>query len=446
MFLVVSLAAAFRPMTRRDAGQVIMVSNLLENLRPPWAWGSPNIEATNQVVRTVNGIRHRRLGGTDIVVSEMGIGTQRWGGTDFNSPDEDLCHAMLDKAVANGVNLVDTAEQYPIPSGPLNPEGRTETIIGNWLKKRKRSDVVIASKITGGGNVNARNIVRDCEGSLARLGTDYLDVYLLHWPARYSPQSNWGQTLEYVWEYGAREVPKAASFDEIVQAMDNLVERGLIRGYGACNDNAVGLMGMAGAARALNARAPCCMQNDYSILNRRIEENGLSEAASPAIANCGFMAYNALAGGMLTGKYDDVPPVVDDTDRERAKLTASAPRGRMDTRGWGFTLRRYRTTAARQAAAEYKKLADAYNMTPVDLALRFTADRPAITSTLVGHTSLDQLDTSINAFRTAAKSPLPPPLTWEIDRIHMRNRLPLFANDKTTPDDNNEGFIGERVP
>ena len=99
------------------------------------------------------GLRQRSLGSSDIVVSELGLGTQRWGGADFNSPDEATCHRMLDIATDFGVNLVDTAEQYPIPSGRGCEEGSTERIIGSWLAKDKsrRSDLVIASKITGGG-------------------------------------------------------------------------------------------------------------------------------------------------------------------------------------------------------------------------------------------------------------------------------------------------------
>ena len=137
------------------------------------------------------GMRTRPLGGSDIMVSELGLGTQRWGGTDFNSPDEEMCHAMLDVATEAGVNLVDTAEQYPIPSDRGRPEGDTERIIGNWIKKEagRRQKLVIASKITGGRNINRRTIEADLRGSLERLGTDYLDVYMLHWPARYTPQS-----------------------------------------------------------------------------------------------------------------------------------------------------------------------------------------------------------------------------------------------------------------
>ena len=144
-------------------------------------------------VRTIDGIRQKRLGGGGIIVSEIGLGTQRWGSADFNGPDEALCHKMMNRAILeSGVNMIDTAEQYPIPSTPARPEGSTERIIGSWLAqdKSRRDKVVLASKITGGRNVNARNIAADLEGSLQRLGTNHLDLYLLHWPARYTPQAS----------------------------------------------------------------------------------------------------------------------------------------------------------------------------------------------------------------------------------------------------------------
>lgn len=344
-------------------------------------------------------MRQRRLGGGDIAVSELGLGTQRWGGDDFNSPDEALCHRMLDYAVLErGVNLVDTAEQYPIPSARDKPEGATERIIGSWLAKdmARREKLVIATKITGGANVTAGNIVRDCEGSLQRLGTDYLDVYMLHWPARYTPQSNWGQSLDYNHsvenELYYRE---HASFEEIAEAMGKLIEQGKIRGYGMCNDNAYGLAATAAAARALGVPQPCAMQNDYSMLNRRCDENGLAEASSPIHENCGFMAYNCLAGGILTNKYsnsEDGPAAVDDSDLKRRSKHLANPRGRMDDYSWGRTLYRYRTAAAVDAAAEYAKLAAEAGLTPLQLALRWARQRQSVTTCLVGATSMAQLE------------------------------------------------------
>ena len=401
---------------------------------------------TNQVVRTVEGIRHKRLGGTDIIVSEMGLGTQRWGSADFNAPDEALCHKLLDRAVLQGgINLIDTAEQYPIPSDRARPEGSTERIIGNWLKKDKsrRQKLVIASKITGGRNVNARNIEADLQGSLERLGTDYLDVYLLHWPARYSPQSNWGQSLEYKLDYD-RYSKGRASFEEVADAMGGLVKKGLIRGWGMCNDNCYGLTASSWAARAQGGAPPCVMQNDYSILNRRIEENGLSEASSPLHENAGFMAYNALAGGVLTGKYLDRPAAVDDPDPGSMRASIEKPRGRMDEYGWGRTLYRYRSGPADDATRRYAKLAKAYGLSLTELSLRWCRERAAVTSTLLGHTSLAQLEEDLAFFREA--KPLPPQLMWEVDRIHMRNRLPIFASTRVGKDWDGEGEIGEPIP
>lgn len=140
----------------------------------------PSKGVTNEVVKMVNGIKHRRLGGSDIVVSEVGLGTQRWVSTDFNAPSQETCFEFMDTAILQGgVNLIDTAEQYPIPSDGRVQEGDTERVIGTWIKNRKvsRDKVVIATKITGGRNVTPKNILADCEGSLQRLQTDYIDVY-----------------------------------------------------------------------------------------------------------------------------------------------------------------------------------------------------------------------------------------------------------------------------
>lgn len=108
-------------------------------------------EASCMVTAAGSGMRTRALGFSDILVSELALGTQRWGSADFNAPDEATCHRMLSLATDAGVNLVDTAEQYPIPSGPGKPEGSTEKIIGSWLAqdRSRREKLVIASKITG---------------------------------------------------------------------------------------------------------------------------------------------------------------------------------------------------------------------------------------------------------------------------------------------------------
>lgn len=408
---------------------------------------------TNEVVKVVDGMKRRRLGGSDILVSELGLGAQRWVSDDFNAPDEKECFALMDQAILKGgVNLIDTAEQYPIPSGQRAQEGDSELLIGKWLKQRNvsRDKVVISTKITGGRNVTPRNIKLDCEGSLKRLGTDYIDVYLLHWPQRYSPQSNWGQSLKYNVESDQggywRGMGGPTSFEDLCVAMEGLIQEGKIRGWGLCNDNAYGLTASTRTAKMLGVTPPCTLQGDFSLIDRKSEENGVAEAASPYNENVGFMAYNALAGGMLTGKYLDTPAAVDDLrNRDRAIKNMQQPRGRMDTRGWGGTLYRYRTDAAQDAISEYNAIAKANGMSLTELSLRWCRQRSLLSTTLVGHSNLQQLQNSMKYFQSNQK-PLSEQIMWDIDVVHMRNRLPIFSSNRVGKDWLGEGEIGEPIP
>lgn len=358
----------------------------------------------------------------------------------------------MDEAILKGgVNLLDTAEQYPIPSGKVAQEGDSELLIGKWMKDRKvkRENVVISTKITGGRNVTPKNIKGDCAGSLKRLGTDYIDVYQLHWPQRYSPQSNWGQSLKYNIEADESQYWRGfggpTSFEDLCLSMENLVQEGKIRSWGLCNDNAYGLAACTRTAKALGTTPPCCLQGDFSILDRKSEENGVAEAASKYNENVGFMSYNALAGGMLTGKYMEVPAALDDLgNRERAFKNLNSPRGRMDTRGWGGTLYRYRTEAAQLAIREYAQIAKKNGMSLTELSLRWCRQRTLLTTTLVGHSNLEQLKESLKYF--SKKEPLSEQIMWEIDVVHMRNRLPLFSSSRVGLDWFGEGEIGEPIP
>ncbi len=410
---------------------------------------------TNEVIKKVNGMNQRRLGGSDIIVSELGLGTQRWVSSDFNAPNKDDIFKFMDYAILdNGVNLIDTAEQYPIPSGKSAQEGDSELAIGEWMKARglskgdSRKKVVIATKITGGRNVTPKNIKKDCAGSLKRLGTDYIDVYQLHWPARYSPQSNWGQSLAYnisadknpYW----RGLGGPTSFEDLCLAMQELIDEGKIRGWGMCNDNAYGLTGCTRTAKALGVTPPCSLQGDFSLIDRKSEENGVAEAASPYNENVGFMSYNALAGGMLTGKYMDKPAALDNNERAKIMEALENPRGRMDEFGWSQTLYRYRTEAAQEAIVEYSKIAKDAGMSLAELSQRWTRQRSLITTTLVGHSNIGQLKESVNYFTKS--QPLSDKVMWEIDRVHMKNRLPIFSSNRVEKDWYGEGEIGETIP
>jgi aryl-alcohol dehydrogenase-like predicted oxidoreductase len=408
-------------------------------------------QPTNAVIKVVDGIRQKRLGGGDINVSELGLGTQRWVSDDFNAPDEKLCFDFMDRAILkSGVNFIDTAESYPIPSSQKNPEGKVEQVIGKWMAQSpgRRQKVVISTKITGGRNVNRRNIIADVDGSLKRLGTDYIDVYSLHWPARYSPQANWGQSLMYNHEF-EKYYESNAGFEEIALAMGDLIKQGKLRGWGLCNDNAFGLTACCEISKRLGIPPPVSMQNDFSLIDRRAEENGVSEASSPIHENVGFMAYNALAGGVLAGTYlNNPPPTYDNNNLASSMATRNAPRGRHDEVGWSRSLYRYRSGPANEATIAYSKLAEQYKIPLVELSLRWTQSRRAVTTTLLGMTSMKQLDQDIEIFQNGndQKKALPYQLLWDIDRIHMRNRLPIFSSTRVGADWAGEGEIGENIP
>ena len=362
----------------------------------------------------------------------------------------------MDKAILDsGVNLIDTAEQYPIPSDDKKAsEGDSELAIGEWMKSRNlhkgegRRKVVIATKIGGGRNVTPKNIKKACDESLKRLGIDYIDVYQLHWPARYSPQSNWGQSLSYNIDTDKSSYWRGnggpTSFEDQCIAMQGLIDEGKIRSWGLCNDNAYGLAGCTQTAKALGVTPPCSIQGDFSLIDRKSEENGVAEAASPYNENVGFMAYNALAGGMLTGKYMDKPAALDNTEREKVIEAMKNPRGRMDEFGWSRTLYRYRSEAAQEAIREYDVIAKGAGMSLTELSLRWSRQRSLVTTTLVGHSNMDQLQQSLDFF-TKSK-PLSDDVMWEIDRVHMRNRLPIFSSDRVGKDWDGEGEIGETIP
>jgi aryl-alcohol dehydrogenase-like predicted oxidoreductase len=172
-------------MVTSSSRRTVLASSLFGGFfggRPDPTYGASSKGKTNDIIRTVNGMKQRRLGGSDIVVSELGLGTQRWVSSDFNAPDEAACFAFMDKAILeNGVNLLDTAEQYPIPSdGNKAREGDTEIVIGKWLRDRKvdRRKVVIATKITGGRNVTPQNVKKDCKCTNIHLSNEPSYIHL----------------------------------------------------------------------------------------------------------------------------------------------------------------------------------------------------------------------------------------------------------------------------
>lgn len=342
-----------------------------------------------------------RLGHSDLEITRLCLGTMTFG--EQNSEAE--AHAQLDCALAHGINFIDTAEMYPVPAQAATA-GRTETQVGNWLRRQARDRIILASKVAGpnrGMNwlrgdetlaLTSRQIPAAVEGSLRRLQTDHIDLYQIHWPERYVPM--FGET-----EYDpAREKP-ATPIEEQVQAMAALIHSGKIRHYGLSNETPWGLMQFVNTADRLGLPRPVSVQNAYNLLNRSFEM-GMTEIVHQT--QVPLLAYSPLAFGILSGKYRAGDP----------------PAARM-TRFPGFGAR-YHKTNVNEAAAAYAALAEQYGMLPAQLALAFVSSRWFVGSTIVGATSLQQLQEDLGCLHIK----LDEELLTSIQQIHRRFSNPAM--------------------
>ena len=224
------------------------------------------------------------LGKSDLRVTSVCLGTMTFG--QQNSEAE--AHEQLDYAFAQGINFIDTAEMYPVPP-KAETTGATERIIGTWLKHQARDRVVLATKAAGAGRIDwirdgtltfdRKNLRAAVESSLARLQTDYIDLYQLHWPDRNVP--TFGQ-----YQFEPEKERAFVSFLETLQALDELVKEGKIRHIGLSNETPWGVMQFLQTAQAHGLPRIVSIQNAYSLLNRTWEL-GLANtpATTPAIVS-----------------------------------------------------------------------------------------------------------------------------------------------------------------
>lgn len=340
-------------------------------------------------------MQYSLLGNTDIQVSKIGLGTMTWG----HQNTEREAHVQLDCALDAGVNLIDTAEMYPVP--PVKETyGRTEEIIGTWIKKSgKRDQIILASKLCGAservnyirageGRLDKKNIKAAITASLKRLQTDYLDLYQPHWPDR---DSNYFGRLNY---YHIPEKDRTP-IEETLEALDGLVQSGMVRHIGVSNETPWGVAEYLRLSRERRRPRIVSIQNPYSLLNRTFEI-GLSEFVHRE--QISLLAYSPLGFGTLSGKYLDKqkPP--------GARL--SLPEFKHYTR--------YSSELAREAAAQYRQLALDYDLDPAQMALAFVNSRPFLTSTLIGATTLAQLKSNLASIAIE----LPKDLLRKIEAIH----------------------------
>jgi aryl-alcohol dehydrogenase (NADP+) len=322
-------------------------------------------------------MKYRKLPGTGLEVSEVCLGTMTWG--EQNTEGE--AHAQLDYAIAQGINVIDTAEMYPVPPN-ASTQGRTETFIGNWLARRRRDGLVVMSKVAGpgrrdwirGGRTDlTRDVIAEAaETSLARLKVDCIDVYQIHWPQRNVPM--FGATE---FDPKKEKEPGGPSIAEQVEGMAALIEAGKIRHYGLSNETAWGVCEFHRAARELGVPGPVTLQNSYSLVSRGVD-NDLAEALYRE--SMLLLAYSPLAGGMLTGKYlgGARPP--------KSRFTL------FDTLGV-----RFKRPMVAEAIAAYAELAKRRGVTLPQLALGYVKSRWHVGATIVGATTMAQLEEDIAA-------------------------------------------------
>lgn len=319
-------------------------------------------------------MQRRPLGRTGLDVSLIGLGTMTWG--EQNSESE--AFEQLDLALDHGVDLIDTAEMYPVPPR-AETYTQTETIIGNWLKARPgaRARIVLATKVVGrsgmdwirgGPRLSATQIHAACEGSLRRLGTDRIDLYQIHWPDR---RTNFFGRLGYSHDPN----DEAVAIEETLGALAELVAAGKVRHVGISNETPWGLAEYLRLAGARGWPRVVSIQNPYSLLNRSFEV-GLAEMAIRE--DVGLLAYSPLAFGVLSGKYQD------GARPDGARLTL-----------FGHHFTRYVNPRALAATARYVEIAREAGLDPAQMALAYVNCRPFLTSNLIGATTLDQLRSNL---------------------------------------------------
>jgi aryl-alcohol dehydrogenase-like predicted oxidoreductase len=349
-----------------------------------------------------------QLGTSDLHVTPVCLGTMTFG----EQVDEVSAHAILDHSLARGVNFLDTAEMYAVPAR-AETFGATETILGNWFEKNPsaRRQVVLATKVAGPArgmpwirngstDLTAADIVGACNDSLKRLKTDVIDLYQIHWPARHVP------VFGMVYFDPAKDKAVSSIHDQL-DAMACLVKAGKVRAIGLSNESPYGVHEFVRLAEQHGLPKVATVQNPYCLINRTVE-NGLDETMHRL--GVSLLAYSPLGFGLLTGKYDatgiDAP---------------EAPQGRM-AKFDSMKKQRWGRPEAMAAARRYNALAREHGLSPTQLALAFCYTKWQVASTIIGVTSLAQLDENLDALGTT----LPAEVLAEIDKIRWNIRDPAL--------------------
>lgn len=327
-------------------------------------------------------MKYNTLGTSGIEVSHVCLGTMTWG----SQNNQMEANEQIEYALAQGVNFFDTAEMYPVPP---NEEryGDTERVFGNWLKDNpnKRKDMIIATKIAGNGlpwirsagDITGEAIIASVDASLARLQTDYIDLYQLHWPNRTSPHfaKHWPGMVDFTVVDRAAESKQML---EILQALQECIQAGKIRHCGLSDDTTWGISEYLKLAEQHSLPRMVSIQNEFNLLHWKDWPFLIEHCVHEDVA---YLPWSPLAGGMLSGKY----------------LNGARPEGSR----WSIAQRMglFRDTEASQNAVQAcVDLAKANGMTAARLALAWCKQVPGVTSSIIGATSIAQLQEDLEAF------------------------------------------------
>ena len=347
-----------------------------------------------------------RLGDSALEVSPICLGTMTFG----EQVDEAAAHRLLDHALERGINFLDTAEMYAVPAR-AETYGATETILGRWFAadRSRRRRVVLATKVAGPSrgmpwirdgaqDLRPEHIRQACEDSLRRLQTDVIDLYQIHWPNRHVP------AFGGIYFDPAKDKPQT-SIDAQLQALGELVQQGKVRAIGLSNETPWGVMKFLQRAEALGLPRVATVQNPYALVNRSVD-NGLDEVLYRS--GVSLLAYSPLGFGTLTGKYDE--PGLDAARPELGRLARFAV----------MRLQRWAREETLDAARRYNALAREHGLTPTRMALAFCYRNWRVASTIIGVTTVAQLDENVDAWGTT----LSPELLDAIHALRWRHRDP----------------------
>ncbi|MDR9433628.1 MAG: NADP(H)-dependent aldo-keto reductase [Spiribacter sp.] len=319
-------------------------------------------------------MKYRQLGHTDLNVSALCLGTMTWG----KQNTQDDAFAQLDYAFEHGINFIDTAEMYPVPSD-AQTQGATDIMIGKWLAERGcRDQVILASKIAGPGASSVRggqgdysfnNIETAVNETLQRLQSDVIDLYQIHWPAR---NSNFFGKLGY--QPDADEADPVPAMLDVLESLQTMVKAGKIRYIGLSNESAWGTMKFLELAERHGLPRVASVQNPYNLLNRSFEV-GLAEVSDREQVS--LLPYSPLAFGVLSGKY------LGNREPANSRLTLFK------------RFSRYTKTPGVRATEAYVALAREHHLDPAQMALAWVTAQPHVASNIIGATTIEQLASNI---------------------------------------------------